>query len=250
MPVKLIKPKRFGDERGWFVETYNAGRYADLGIGVTFVQDNHSMSAEVGTLRGLHFQAPPNGQDKLVRCVRGRIWDVAVDIRKGSPTWGQWVGAELSAENGWQLFVPIGVSWSPAAPASSASARGPKTDRPRPSTIRECCVVDKLTYAGNLASSRPSRIAIAIASSRPISAMASDARDLRRFRPDIVMHLAAESHVDRSIDGPSAFIETNIVGTFAMLQEALGIGAARRGTQGRLPLPPYLDRRGVRLARR
>lgn len=110
MPVKLIKPKRFGDERGWFVETYNAGRYAELGIGVTFVQDNHSMSAEVGTLRGLHFQAPPHGQDKLVRCVRGRIWDVAVDVRKGSPTWGQWVGAELSAENGWQLFVPIGFA--------------------------------------------------------------------------------------------------------------------------------------------
>ncbi|QJU57635.1 dTDP-4-dehydrorhamnose 3,5-epimerase [Sphingomonas sp. AP4-R1] len=110
MPVKLIKPKRFGDERGWFVETYNAARYADLGIGATFVQDNHSMSAEVGTLRGLHFQASPHGQDKLIRCVHGRIWDVAVDIRKGSPTWGRWIGTELSAENGWQLFVPIGFA--------------------------------------------------------------------------------------------------------------------------------------------
>ena len=110
MPVKLIKPSKFGDERGWFMETYNAARYAEQGVPMTFVQDNHSMSAEVGTLRGLHFQAPPHGQDKLVRCVRGRIWDVAVDIRKGSPTWGQWVGAELTEENGHQLFVPIGFA--------------------------------------------------------------------------------------------------------------------------------------------
>lgn len=110
MPVKLIKPRRFGDNRGWFVETYNAGRYPLLGVPVTFVQDNHSMSREVGTLRGLHYQAPPNGQDKLVRCVRGAIWDVAVDLRKGSPTFGKWVGAELSAENAWQLFVPIGFA--------------------------------------------------------------------------------------------------------------------------------------------
>ncbi|WP_174274256.1 dTDP-4-dehydrorhamnose 3,5-epimerase [Sphingomonas bacterium] len=110
MPVKLIRPRRFGDDRGWFVETYNAGRYPELGVPVTFVQDNHSMSRDVGTLRGLHYQAPPNGQDKLVRCVRGAIWDVAVDVRKGSPTFGKWVAAELTAENGHQLFVPIGFA--------------------------------------------------------------------------------------------------------------------------------------------
>ncbi len=110
MPVKLIKPRRFGDDRGWFVETYNAGRYPELGVAVTFVQDNHSMSRDVGTLRGLHYQANPNGQDKLVRCVRGAIWDVAVDVRRGSPTFGKWVAAELTAENGHQLFVPIGFA--------------------------------------------------------------------------------------------------------------------------------------------
>lgn len=110
MPVKLIKPRRFGDDRGWFVETYNAGRYHGLGIDVTFVQDNHSMSRDVGTLRGLHYQANPDGQDKLVRCVRGAIWDVAVDVRRGSPTFGQWVAAELTAEKGHQLFVPIGFA--------------------------------------------------------------------------------------------------------------------------------------------
>lgn len=110
MPVKLIKPRRFGDDRGWFVETYNGGRYPSLGVPATFVQDNHSMSRDVGTLRGLHYQTAPNGQDKLVRCVRGAIWDVAVDVRRGSPTFGKWVAAELTAENGHQLYVPIGFA--------------------------------------------------------------------------------------------------------------------------------------------
>ena len=110
MPVKLVKPRRFDDGRGWFVETYNAGRYPALGISPVFVQDNHSMSRDVGVLRGLHYQAPPHAQDKLVRCIRGRIWDVGVDIRRGSPTFGKWVAAELSADNGHQLFIPVGFA--------------------------------------------------------------------------------------------------------------------------------------------
>lgn len=110
MPVKLVRPRRFGDDRGWFSETYNHARYAAMGIDCIFIQDNHSMSRDTGVLRGLHWQAPPNGQDKLVRCVRGRIWDVAVDARRGSPTFGQWVTAELSADNGHQLFVPVGFA--------------------------------------------------------------------------------------------------------------------------------------------
>ena len=110
MPVHLIKTARFGDERGWFSETYNARRFADQGVAVPFVQDNHSYSREVGTVRGLHFQSPPSAQDKLVRVTRGRILDVAVDIRRGSPTYGRWVGAELSAANGDQLFVPVGFA--------------------------------------------------------------------------------------------------------------------------------------------
>jgi dTDP-4-dehydrorhamnose 3,5-epimerase len=109
-PVKLIRPRRFGDDRGWFVETYNSEKYAGLGVGVRFVQDNHSLSRSPWVLRGLHFQTPPRGQDKLVRCVKGRIWDVAVDVRRGSPSFGKWVAAELSAENGCQLFVPIGFA--------------------------------------------------------------------------------------------------------------------------------------------
>ncbi|WP_249403882.1 dTDP-4-dehydrorhamnose 3,5-epimerase [Sphingomonas sp. CFBP 13720] len=109
-PVQRIRPRRHGDARGWFTETYNRDTFAALGIACTFVQDNHSLSVPAYTLRGLHFQVPPRGQDKLVRCIRGRIFDVAVDIRRGSPTFGHWVGAELSAENGEQLFIPIGFA--------------------------------------------------------------------------------------------------------------------------------------------
>lgn len=108
--VLLIKPKRFGDERGWFTEVYNKKKFSDFGITADFVQDNHSLSIPVGTLRGLHFQTPPFAQAKLVRCIRGSIFDVAVDVRRGSPTYGRWVGAKLSAENGHQLFVPVGFA--------------------------------------------------------------------------------------------------------------------------------------------
>lgn len=109
-PVQLILPRRHGDARGWFTEVYSEPSFAARGIACRFVQDNHSLSIPAFTLRGLHFQTPPRGQDKLVRCIRGRIFDVAVDIRKGSPTYGKWVGAELSADNGYQLFIPIGFA--------------------------------------------------------------------------------------------------------------------------------------------
>ncbi|MBD9511389.1 dTDP-4-dehydrorhamnose 3,5-epimerase [Ensifer sp. ENS10] len=108
--VLLIKPKRFVDDRGWFCEPYNKNRFKDLGIADDFVQDNQSLSVRAGTLRGLHFQTPPHQQGKLVRCVTGKIFDVVVDIRRGSPTYGQWVGAELNAENGYQLYVPAGYA--------------------------------------------------------------------------------------------------------------------------------------------
>lgn len=106
--VTVITPARFGDDRGWFSETWNAERMRGAGIDIDFVQDNHSFSAQVGTLRGLHYQRPPHAQDKLVRCTRGSILDVAVDIRNGSPTYGKWFGVELTAENGKQLLVPKG----------------------------------------------------------------------------------------------------------------------------------------------
>lgn len=108
--VQLIIPKRFGDARGWFTETYSEPTFAKLGISYRFVQDNHSLSGPRYTLRGLHFQTPPRAQSKIVRCIRGRIFDVAVDIRRGSPTYGQWTGTELSADNGHQLFIPIGFA--------------------------------------------------------------------------------------------------------------------------------------------
>jgi dTDP-4-dehydrorhamnose 3,5-epimerase len=106
--VRILTPRRFGDARGFFCESWNRKRMAEHGIEIDFVQDNHSLSAEVGTVRGLHFQAPPHAQDKLVRCGRGCLLDVAVDIRRGSPTYGNWIAVELSAENGRQLLVPKG----------------------------------------------------------------------------------------------------------------------------------------------
>jgi dTDP-4-dehydrorhamnose 3,5-epimerase len=108
--VKIITPKKFGDHRGFFSETYAKKDFFEAGITLDFVQDNQSLSAETGTLRGLHFQSPPFAQDKLVRVVRGAILDVAVDIRKSSPTFGKHVAVELSADNWRQLLVPIGFA--------------------------------------------------------------------------------------------------------------------------------------------
>ncbi len=104
----IITMPRFGDARGFFSESYNKVKFEEAGVDIDFVQDNHSFSAPKGTLRGLHFQVPPFAQDKLVRVTRGRVLDVAVDVRIGSPSYGEWVGVELSAENGKQLFVPKG----------------------------------------------------------------------------------------------------------------------------------------------
>ncbi|MFY0693128.1 MAG: dTDP-4-dehydrorhamnose 3,5-epimerase [Paracoccaceae bacterium] len=106
--VFILTPTRFGDARGFFCESWNRARMLEHGIDIDFVQDNHSLSEATGTLRGLHFQAPPHAQVKLVRCGRGSLYDVAVDIRRGSPTFGQWTGVELSFENGRQLLIPEG----------------------------------------------------------------------------------------------------------------------------------------------
>lgn len=106
--VLLITPARFGDGRGFFSETYNEPRFVAAGVTARFMQDNHSLSTQRGAVRGLHCQVAPAVQAKLVRVVRGSIWDVAVDIRVGSPTYGQHVAAVLSAENGTQIYVPGG----------------------------------------------------------------------------------------------------------------------------------------------
>lgn len=106
--ILILTPRRFTDDRGYFCEVYNRSTFHDHAIDMVFVQDNHSYSRVKGTIRGLHYQTPPHAQDKLVRVGAGRIVDVAVDIRKGSPTYGQWVAVELSATNGKQLLVPKG----------------------------------------------------------------------------------------------------------------------------------------------
>lgn len=108
--VRIVTPRRFGDRRGFFSETYSRQHFFEAGIDTEFVQDNHSLSATVGTVRGLHFQSEPFAQAKLIRVVRGSILDVAVDIRRSSPTYGKHVAVELSAENGRQLFVPVGFA--------------------------------------------------------------------------------------------------------------------------------------------
>ena len=135
--VVLVTPPRFGDARGYFTETFNAARFAEVGIEGPFVQDNQSLSRSRGVVRGLHCQLPPFAQGKLVRCLRGAIWDVAVDARTGSATYGRWVAAEISAENGTQIWVPPGflhgfctlepdteVSYKVTAPYDKASERG------------------------------------------------------------------------------------------------------------------------------
>ena len=104
----ILTPKRHGDARGFFSESWNRARMAGQGLQYDFVQDNHSLSDAAGTLRGLHYQSPPHAQAKLVRCGRGRLYDVVVDIRRGSPTYGRWFGIELTFENGHQLLIPAG----------------------------------------------------------------------------------------------------------------------------------------------
>ena len=141
--VLEIVPPKFGDERGFFSETFNAGSFQAAGIDLPWVQDNHSYSAPVGVLRGLHYQLPPVAQDKLVRVIRGRIFDVAVDIRKGSPTYGQWCALEVSAAKWNQILVPKGfahgfvtlepdteVIYKVSAPYSKAHDRGIRFDDP------------------------------------------------------------------------------------------------------------------------
>ena len=106
--VVIIEPKVFGDNRGWFLESWSAGKMKAAGLAYDFVQDNHSFSSQSGVLRGIHFQQAPYAQAKLVRCTNGAVRDVVVDLRKGSPTYKKWVTVELSAENKRQLLIPRG----------------------------------------------------------------------------------------------------------------------------------------------
>jgi len=106
--VLILTPQRHGDARGFFSESWNKARMAAADLNFDFVQDNHSVSAQVGTLRGLHYQSPPHAQAKLVRCGRGALWDVAVDFRASSRTFGHWIGVDLTPENGRQLLIPAG----------------------------------------------------------------------------------------------------------------------------------------------
>jgi dTDP-4-dehydrorhamnose 3,5-epimerase len=108
--VKVLWPKKFGDDRGFFSETWNRATLRSAGIDIDFIQENHSLSRSVGTVRGLHYQVAPVEQNKVVRVISGRILDVSVDLRKASPTYGQWVAAEISAQDWNQILVPVGFA--------------------------------------------------------------------------------------------------------------------------------------------
>ena len=171
--VKLITPPRFADSRGWFSETWNQAKLAALGFSETFVQDNHSCSTRPGTIRGLHCQIAPFAQGKLVRCIRGAIWDVAVDIRHGSPGFGRFAAAELSAANGAQLWIPPGflhgfctiepdteVVYKVTAPYDKASERGviwndPDLALPWPVPAGDALLSDKDNLLPRLAEAEP-----------------------------------------------------------------------------------------------
>lgn len=134
--VVSLHPRVFGDDRGWFLESWNADRFAEaIGADVVFVQDNHSRSAR-HVLRGLHYQLPPSAQGKLVRCTRGVVWDVAVDIRRGSATFGQWVGQELSEDNHVQLWIPAGFAHGFVVLSEDADLLYKTTDFYDPATDR------------------------------------------------------------------------------------------------------------------
>jgi len=164
--VLVITPRVFHDPRGFFLESYNAETWRRAGIETTFVQDNHSKSTR-GTLRGLHFQLPPAAQVKIVRVVRGAVWDVAVDIRVGSPTFGQWVGVELTADNFRQVYVPIGfahgfcvlsdeaeILYKTSAVYSPAHERGIAWNEPQLAVdwpVTEPLLSDRDRHAGSLA---------------------------------------------------------------------------------------------------
>ena len=138
--VLIITPRVFKDQRGFFFESYNQEKFRSHGIDTVFVQDNHSKSAR-NTLRGLHFQLPPAAQVKLVRVVRGAIWDVAVDIRVGSPTFGRWVGVELSAENFRQIYIPTGFAHGFCVLSDEAEVLYKTTDYYAPEMGEELCRV-------------------------------------------------------------------------------------------------------------
>jgi dTDP-4-dehydrorhamnose 3,5-epimerase len=106
----LVRVRKFADARGHFLETFRKADFAEMGIGCDFVQENQAFSAQTGTIRGLHFQQPPHAQAKLVRVLRGVVYDAAVDLRRGSPTYGKWCGAQLTADGGEQIFVPAGFA--------------------------------------------------------------------------------------------------------------------------------------------
>ena len=311
LDVVILEPRVFGDNRGWFMESWSQQKMEDAGLFYQFVQDNHSFSAKKGVLRGLHFQKGEAAQAKLVRCARGAVLDVAVDMRVGSPTYKKWVAVELSAENKRQLLIPrgclhgfvtltddveflykadnyycpeadrnilwndpeIGVDWGIEHPIlsekdanaptlaqsdidfiykkirrdNSHDRRGLEDDMKiivtggagfiggnfvhlMVNTYPEDQIIclDKLTYAGNMETLQP------VMDKPNFQFVKGDIADrpfvyqlFEDVKPDVVINFAAESHVDRSIEDPGIFLQTNVIGTGVLLDACRKYGIQR-----------------------
>ena len=295
----IIEPQVFGDNRGWFFESYSRLKLVDQGIDCEFAQDIHSYASQKCTLRGLHFQLNPKAQAKLVRCTKGSIMDVAVDLRKGSPTYKQWFSIELSAENKRQLFIPKGfahgfltltddvevqyktdeyyapeydrsivysdkelnIKWGIEKPILSAKDQNAPLLKDSDVNFEyeeyyimniivtggagfiganfvkymlkkypeyKIICLDALTYAGNMETLSDILDNPQFGFVKGNIASQKDVFDLfERTRPDMVVNFAAESHVDRSIDNPRIFLETNIIGTQVLMDACRKYGIKR-----------------------
>lgn len=266
--VLIIEAKVFGDNRGWFTETYSKEKFKELGIDIDFIQDNHSFSAQKGTLRGLHFQLNPKAQTKLVRCTKGKILDVAVDIRKGSPTYKKWVAVELSEENKKQLLVPkgfahgfltltddvevqykvdeyyapecdrsirfddpeIGVDWAVENPIlSEKDLKAPLLKDSDADFSLKFMVTGFDGQLGHDVALKLNELKIDVVTPRREELDLTDIKQVKGYitkeKPDVIIHCAAYTAVDKAEDERELCYSVNVEGTRALAEAAKEINA-------------------------
>lgn len=264
----ILEPRVFGDHRGWFTETYSKAKFQELGIDVEFVQDNHSMSAQKGTLRGLHFQTSPKAQTKLVRCTKGRILDVAVDLRKGSSTYKQWIGVELSEENKKQILIPkgfahgfltltdnvevqykvdeyyapecdrsirfddseIGVKWGIEEPIlSEKDLKAPLLKDSDVDFSLKFMVTGVNGQLGHDVMMQLKKMEVVVIAPRRDEFDLTDKDQVKRYilkeKPDVIIHCAAYTAVDKAEDEKDLCYSVNVEGTRAVAEAAKEIKA-------------------------
>ena len=266
--VFIIEPKVFGDHRGWFIEAYSKEKFKELGIDIDFIQDNHSLSAQKGTLRGLHFQLNPKAQTKLVRCTKGKILDVAVDIREGSPTYKKWVAIELTEENKKQLLVPkgfahgfitltdnvevqykvdeyyspendrsirfddpeIGVDWGIDNPIlSDKDLNAPLLKDSDANFCLKFMVTGVDGQLGNDVALKLEEMKMAVVAPRREEFDLTDAEQVKSYiikeKPDVIIHCAAYTAVDKAEDEKELCYSVNVEGTRIIAESSKEIGA-------------------------